>query len=56
MVTKHKILEKIQRLSQIPGWTLVVVGDTKTPKNWSLEGAHYLSVEDQKRLGEVVQP
>ncbi|RCN42612.1 hypothetical protein ANCCAN_11414 [Ancylostoma caninum] len=42
--------EDIKRLSRIPGWTLVVVGDTKTPKNWSLEGVHYLSVEDQQRL------
>ncbi|EYC02166.1 hypothetical protein Y032_0101g3342 [Ancylostoma ceylanicum] len=43
--------EDIKRLSRIPGWTLVVVGDTKTPKNWSLEGVHYLSVEYQQRLG-----
>ncbi|KAL6728497.1 hypothetical protein Aduo_010267 [Ancylostoma duodenale] len=43
--------EDIKRLSRIPGWTLVVVGDTKTPENWSLEGVHYLSVEDQQRLG-----
>ncbi|EYC02158.1 hypothetical protein Y032_0101g3339 [Ancylostoma ceylanicum] len=42
-----------QRLSRIPGWTLVVVGDTKTPKNWSLEGVHYLSVEHQQRCGEL---
>ncbi|KAL6728498.1 hypothetical protein Aduo_010268 [Ancylostoma duodenale] len=43
--------EGIKCLSQTPGWTLVVVGDVKTPKNWSLEGVHYLSMEDQQALG-----
>ncbi|KIH62902.1 hypothetical protein ANCDUO_06807 [Ancylostoma duodenale] len=43
--------EGIKRLSQIPGWTLLVVGNAETPKNWSFEGVHYLSVEDQQELG-----
>ena len=30
---------------------LVVVGDTKSPKDWSLPGVHFLDVERQKRLG-----
>lgn len=47
-------LKEIQRLSRIPGWTMVVVGDTKTPKNWSLKGVHDLSVEDQQQLGGLV--
>ena len=38
-------------LAQEKGWELVVVGDTKTPDGWELEGATYLSIEDQKALG-----
>ncbi|KIH51862.1 hypothetical protein ANCDUO_18043, partial [Ancylostoma duodenale] len=38
------------RLARISGWKMVVVGDTKTPINWRLEGVHFLSVEDQQRL------
>ncbi|WP_109313748.1 hypothetical protein [Ruegeria sp. AU67] len=30
---------------------LVVVGDRKTPDNWSCDGAEYLSVERQLSLG-----
>lgn len=43
--------EAIRLLVAMEGWQLVVVGDTKTPKDWHLEGAIYLGVEDQKKLG-----
>lgn len=33
------------------GWQLVVVGDHKTPKNWSLDGVVFLGVAEQARLG-----
>ncbi|VDO75975.1 unnamed protein product [Heligmosomoides polygyrus] len=35
----------------IPSWTVVVVGDKKTPKNWSVPGVHFLSVDTQLSLG-----
>lgn len=35
----------------MPDLNLVVVGDTKSPKDWSLPGVHFLDVERQKRLG-----
>ncbi|KAK6040090.1 hypothetical protein COOONC_22405, partial [Cooperia oncophora] len=44
-----------QRLAKIHGWSLVVVGDIKTPHNWSLEGVHYLSVHDQRSLGYSIE-
>ncbi|PAV60807.1 hypothetical protein WR25_14799 isoform A [Diploscapter pachys] len=36
-----------QYLASLSGWNLVVVADLKTPKNWNLEGVHFLSVEMQ---------
>jgi len=33
------------------GWQLVVVGDLKTPRNWSLDGVVFLGVNEQARLG-----
>lgn len=32
------------------GWQLLVVGDTKTPKDWHCDGCIFLSIEDQWRL------
>lgn len=32
------------------GWSAVVVGDTKTPQNWSAPNISFLSVSDQKDL------
>jgi hypothetical protein len=42
----------LRRFSTIPGWHLVVVGDRKTPHPYHLEGATYLSPEDQDRIDE----
>lgn len=43
--------EQLKQIAQIPGWHLVVVGDKKTPKDWSLENCDYLSPERQLELG-----
>jgi len=38
------------KFAGIHGWQLVVVGDTKTPKDWSLSDVIYLSPDDQMRI------
>ncbi|KAF8380929.1 hypothetical protein PRIPAC_70071 [Pristionchus pacificus] len=43
--------EDVKRLASYPDWTLVVVGDTKTPADWSLSDVHYLSIEFQEAMG-----
>ncbi|KAF8373649.1 hypothetical protein PRIPAC_80078 [Pristionchus pacificus] len=43
--------EDVKRLASYPEWTLVVVGDSKTPANWSLPDVHYLSLDAQEALG-----
>jgi hypothetical protein len=35
----------------LENWNVVVVGDTKTPSDWALEGAVYLGLEEQAALG-----
>jgi hypothetical protein len=38
------------------GWNTVVVGDTKTPADWALEGTEYLSIAQQEeRYGELAR-
>ena len=32
------------------GWRAVVVGDNKTPKNWSFDGIDFLSIDTQNSL------
>ena len=41
----------IKRLATLKGWSIVVIGDSKTPKDWSLPNTTYLSVEKQTSLG-----
>ncbi|CCD66877.2 uncharacterized protein CELE_F02C9.2 [Caenorhabditis elegans] len=41
--------EDVKRLASFTDWNLVVVADTKTPLDWELENAHFLSVEFQKK-------
>lgn len=41
---------EIRCFSAIPEWTLIIVGDKKTPKNWSLDKADYLSPSLQDKL------
>ena len=41
----------IEKLATLKDWRVVVVGDTKTPKDWAYPGITYLSVEAQLSLG-----
>lgn len=41
----------VKKLSKIDGWQLLVVGDTKTPDNWSLPNTVFLSIQKQHELG-----
>ncbi|XP_078374528.1 uncharacterized protein LOC144658081 [Oculina patagonica] len=41
----------VKKLAGIEGWKVVVVGDTKTPADWSYPNCVFLSVEKQKSLG-----
>jgi len=40
----------VAKLAALPGWRTVVVGDRRTPANWSHPGCVFLSVEDQAAL------
>jgi phage terminase small subunit len=41
----------IEKLARLAGdWTILVVGDLKTPRNWRQEGVRYLSVDEQTTL------
>ncbi|CAO4378441.1 unnamed protein product [Caenorhabditis nigoni] len=42
--------DDVKRLAAIPDWNLVVVADTKTPKDWELSNVHFLSVDYQKNM------
>lgn len=42
-------IHQLARLA--PEWTLLVVGDRKTPKDWHCEGVRFLGVEEQSDLG-----
>ncbi|KAK6018516.1 hypothetical protein OSTOST_15893, partial [Ostertagia ostertagi] len=48
VTTINSPTKDIMRLARTPGWSLVVVGDVKTPSNWSLEGVHFLSIHDKR--------
>ena len=41
--------EAVRKFSQRKDWTVIVVGDRKTPSRWKLENVIYLSPDDQKR-------
>lgn len=43
--------EAVRVWAALPGWKVVVVGDTKTPSDWSYPNCTYLDVEMQKKLG-----
>lgn len=42
--------EAIEKYDEMSDWHLVVVGDQKTPKNYSLKNGLYLSPEDQIKM------
>lgn len=39
--------EAVRRFARLEGWQLVVVGDRKTPADWSCAGVRFLSATDQ---------
>jgi len=41
----------VKKLAALPGWSVVVVGDKKTPADWKQPGVEYLSAADQEKLG-----
>ena len=41
----------IEKLATLKDWRVVVVGDTKTPKDWAYPGITYLSIEAQLAMG-----
>jgi len=43
--------EAIKIFAEQPGWKTVVIGDTKTPGDWSYTNVTFLSVENQRDLG-----
>ncbi len=43
--------KQIQRLCALPGWSKLVVGDTKTNPAWRMDGCLFLSIEHQLDLG-----
>lgn len=44
----------LERLAELPDWKLVVVGDKKTPNDWSLNNCVYLGVNEQEQLGYTI--
>lgn len=50
--------EALKRFSKMEGWKLVVAGDKKTPSDWNLPGAIYISPEEQeeydKKLSDAI--
>ncbi|PIN08426.1 hypothetical protein CDL12_18994 [Handroanthus impetiginosus] len=41
----------LQSLVRIKGWQVLAIGNSRTPKDWNLKGAIYLSLEQQADLG-----
>ncbi|XP_055898505.1 uncharacterized protein LOC106078819 isoform X3 [Biomphalaria glabrata] len=46
----HPPTDDVKYLSQLPGWRVVVVGDVKSPANWSYQNCDFLSIGRQKLL------
>lgn len=42
--------EEIRKFSKIKNWQLLVVGDLKTPKDWTSKNTIYMSPKDQKEM------
>jgi hypothetical protein len=43
--------EAVHRFTEMPGWSLVVAGDKKTPGDWKRDGATMLDIAEQERMG-----
>lgn len=49
ITTINKPTQAVIDFSKLKGYTLYVAGDNKTPKNWKLNNAEFLSIEEQKK-------
>lgn len=56
VTTINKPTDTIKRLAALEGWRVVVLGDTKTPVDWSWPNVTYLSVDAQLALGFSTTP
>ncbi|KAL5745575.1 hypothetical protein ACOSP7_026721 [Xanthoceras sorbifolium] len=43
--------DALKKLVRIKGWQVLAMGNSRTPKDWSLKGAIYLSLDMQASLG-----
>ncbi|OWM67246.1 probable glycosyltransferase STELLO2 [Punica granatum] len=43
--------DSLRSLVRIKGWQVLAIGNSKTPSDWSLKGAIFLSLEQQASLG-----
>ncbi|KAI4300788.1 hypothetical protein L6164_034124 [Bauhinia variegata] len=43
--------DSLRKLVKIKGWQVLAIGSSKTPSDWSLKGAIFLSLERQANLG-----
>lgn len=43
--------DALKKLVKIKGWQVLAIGDSRTPNDWSLKGAIYLSLDMQASLG-----
>uniref|UniRef100_A0A2P2IPV8 Glycosyltransferase STELLO1 n=1 Tax=Rhizophora mucronata TaxID=61149 RepID=A0A2P2IPV8_RHIMU len=43
--------DSLKKLVKIKGWQVLTIGNSKTPSDWALKGAIYLSLEQQASLG-----
>ncbi|KAG0097462.1 hypothetical protein BGZ93_002696 [Podila epicladia] len=50
VTTINQPTDAMELLCNLQGWNVVVVADTKSPKEWACGSCVYLSVEDQKCL------
>lgn len=51
LTTINPPTEDVKKLAAIPDWKVVVVGDTKSPKDWSHPNCIFLDVKKQLALG-----
>ncbi|KAL3819796.1 hypothetical protein ACJIZ3_005701 [Penstemon smallii] len=42
--------DSLKKLTKIKGWQVLAIGNSRTPKDWNLKGAIYLSLEMQAQL------
>ncbi|KAF4362812.1 hypothetical protein F8388_022469 [Cannabis sativa] len=43
--------DSLRKLVKIKGWQVLAIGNSKTPSDWSVKGAIFLSLEEQAKLG-----